>query len=52
MLEQAGQQVRAWGEWLRLLLESLGALVIAAIVVDGYALAEELKAHPIAVLQA
>jgi uncharacterized membrane protein len=30
MFEQTEQQVRAWVEWLRLLVEALGALVIAA----------------------
>ena len=30
MFEQAERQVRTWVEWLRLLVESLGALVIAA----------------------
>ena len=33
MFELAEQQVRAWVEWLRLLVESLGALVIAAGIV-------------------
>lgn len=33
MFEQAEQQVRTWVEWLRLLVESLGALVIAAGIV-------------------
>lgn len=33
MFEQTEQQVRAWVEWLRLLVEALGALVIAAGVV-------------------
>jgi uncharacterized membrane protein len=33
MFEQTEQQVRTWVEWLRLLVESLGALVIAAGIV-------------------
>ena len=33
MFEQTEQQVRAWVEWLRLLVEALGACVIAAGVV-------------------
>ncbi|WP_075791570.1 DUF1622 domain-containing protein [Massilia putida] len=33
MFEQTEQQVRAWVEWLRLLVEALGALVIAAGIV-------------------
>ena len=33
MFEQTEQQVRAWVEWLRLLVESLGAVVIAAGIV-------------------
>jgi uncharacterized membrane protein len=33
MFEQAETQVRSWVEWLRLLVESLGALVIAAGIV-------------------
>ena len=33
MFEQVEQQVRTWVEWLRLLVESLGAVVIAAGIV-------------------
>jgi uncharacterized membrane protein len=33
MFEQMEQQVRAWVEWLRLLVEALGAVVIAAGIV-------------------
>ena len=33
MFEQTEQQVRAWVEWLRLLVEALGAVVIAAGIV-------------------
>ena len=33
MFEQTEQQVRTWVEWLRLLVESLGAVVIAAGIV-------------------
>jgi uncharacterized membrane protein len=33
MFEQTEQQVRAWVEWLRLLVEALGAMVIAAGIV-------------------
>jgi uncharacterized membrane protein len=33
VFEQTEQQVRAWVEWLRLLVEALGAMVIAAGIV-------------------
>jgi uncharacterized membrane protein len=33
MFEQTEQEVRAWVEWLRLLVEALGAVVIAAGIV-------------------
>jgi uncharacterized membrane protein len=33
VFEQTEQQVRAWVEWLRLLVEALGAVVIAAGIV-------------------
>ncbi|MCS0633232.1 DUF1622 domain-containing protein [Telluria mixta] len=53
MFEQTEQQVRAWVEWLRLLVEAMGACVIAAgvvIVIVGlvrYALARGSSFIPI-----